>query len=143
MDIRSFAVEETRVLHLKSASDDPLIGDDGNPMTVTLYGPGSKQYARAQAAQNNRFVERLQKKGKAAEQTAEQSASERADRLAACTKEFSSNIAYDDLKGTELFKAVYSDPSIGFIAEQVGTFINDWGNFSKPSTEKPASTSSS
>lgn len=140
MDIRKYAVEETSVLHLQSAADEPLYGDDKQPMTVTLYGPGSKAYARAQAAQQNRLIDKLKRKGKT-EQTAEEKAREQAEFLAACTKEFSSNIEYDELKGEALFKAVYADTSVGFIAEQVGKHIGDWGNFTNASPKASASTS--
>jgi hypothetical protein len=132
MDIRKFAVEETGVLELLSASDEPLVGDDGKPMTVTLYGPGSKAYAKAQAAQQNRMIDKLKRKGKS-DQTAEEKAREQAEFLAGCTKDFSANIEYDGLKDEALFKAVYSDTSVGFIAEQVGKHLGDWGNFTKGS----------
>jgi hypothetical protein len=134
MDIRKFAVEETSVLELLGADDQPLIGDDKRPMTVTLYGPGSKSYARAQAAQQNRMIDKLKRKGKS-EQSAEEKAREQADFLAGCTKAFSANIEYDGLAGEALFKAVYGDTSIGFIAEQVGKHLSEWSNFTKGSTK--------
>lgn len=133
-DIRKFAVEETSVLALRGPDDEPLMGDDDKPMTVTLYGPGSKTYAKAQAANQNRMIDKIRRKGKA-DQTAEEKAREQAEFLAGCTKEFSSNIEYDDLDGDALFKAVYSDASIGFIAEQVGKHLSDWANFTSGSTK--------
>lgn len=137
-DIRKFAVEETAVCPLRDAGDEPMVGDDKQPMTVTLYGPGSKQYAQAQAAQSNRLIDKLKRKGKT-EETADEKTREQADFLAGCTKEFSSNIVLDNLKGDALHKAVYSDRSIGFIAEQVGRFLQDWSSFKKPSTTISAS----
>ena len=101
---------------------------------MTVYGPGSKPYARAQAIKQNRMIDKLRRKGKT-EETAEQKTREQAEFLADCTKEFSANIEYDGLAGGELFKAVYADTSIGFIAEQVGKHLEDWANFSKPSTK--------
>jgi hypothetical protein len=139
-DIKKFAVEETGVLELRDAADAPMLGEDGKPMTITLYGPGSKPYAKAQAAQQNRMIDKLKRKGKA-DQSAEDKAREQAEFLASCTKEFSANIEYDGLKGEALFKAVYADTSIGFIAEQAGRHLGEWGNFSKPSTTTSASTS--
>jgi hypothetical protein len=139
-DIRRYAVEETGVLELRDASDEPMIGDDGKPMTITGYGPGSKQYAKAQAAQQNRMIDKLKRKGKT-DQSAEDKAREQAEFLAGCTKEFSSNITYDSLTGEALHKAVYSDTSVGFIAEQFGKWLGDWSSFSKPSTTTSASTS--
>lgn len=133
-DIRKHAVGETSVIALLGADDAPLLGDDGKPQTVTVYGPGSKPYAKAQAAQSNRMVDRLRKKGKT-DQSAEDKAREQAEFLAGCTKEMSPNIEYDGLTGEALFKAVYSDVSIGFIAEQVAKHLGDWANFTKGSTK--------
>lgn len=133
MDIRKFAVEETAPLELRDAGEEPMIGEDGKPMIIVLFGPGSRQYARAQAAQQNRMIDKLKRKGKT-EQSAEDKAREQADFLAGCTKSFSPNIALDDLADDALFKAVYSDNSIGFISEQVARFLQDWSSFKKPST---------
>lgn len=141
MDIRKFAVEETGVLELRDADDQPMIGDDGKPMTITGYGPGSKQYAKAQAARHNRMVEKLKRKGGKTTQTAAEIAQEAAEFLAGCTKEFSSNIELDGLAGDALHKAVYADISIGFIADQFGKWLVEWANFSKPSTTSSGSTS--
>ncbi|MBS0424613.1 MAG: hypothetical protein JSR71_09380 [Proteobacteria bacterium] len=134
MDIRKFAVAQTSRLHLCDANDDPMYADEEKtrPITVNLYGPGSKQYAGAQAAQNNRMIDKLKRKGKA-EQTAEQRAAEAAKFLSACTESWE-NMEYGDLTGDELSIAVYSDVSIGFIADQVTKHIGDWVNFTKPST---------
>lgn len=135
MDIRKFAVEETSVIELRDASDQPMVGDDGKPMTWTVYGPGTPQYAQAQAQQQNRMLDKLRKKGKA-DDSADQKKREQADFLAGCTKECSSNIDYDGLKGDALHRAVLSDTSIGFIAEQVGKHLGEWSNF-KTGLPKP------
>lgn len=135
MDIRKFAVEPTSRLHLRDAADELMYADDKKtkPMAVNLYGPGSKQYSKAQAAQQNRMIDKLKRKGKT-EQTAEQKASETADFLADCTASFE-NVEYDGLAGEALFKAVYADITIGFIADQVAKHIGDWSNFTKASTK--------
>ncbi len=133
-DIKKYAVEETSLLALRSANDEPLIGDDGKPMTVTVYGPGSKTYAKAQAANQNRMIDKLKRRGKT-DQSAEEKAREQAEFLAGCTQEFSANIEYDGLAGEALHKAVYADSSIGFIGEQVGKHLGDWGNFTKGFTK--------
>lgn len=139
MDITDFAVEETGVLHLLNASDEPMLGDDGVQMSVTLYGPGSTQYAAAQTKQSRHLVDVLRRKGKT-DLTPEVERKHRAEFLTACTKEFSVNVKLGDLTGTALCEAIYSHPKLGFVAEQVGKFLGEWGNFSKPSTSKSAST---
>lgn len=146
MDIKKFAVEPTSVLHLCDAKEDPMYAEDAEgkadlskPITVKLYGPGSKQYARAMSRQNNRIVDKLKRKGKA-DQSAEQRAEEQAEFLAACTVGFE-NLEYDQLQGDALAKAVYSDPSLGFIPDQVSKHIGEWSNFSKVSTKGSPSSS--
>ena len=139
MDVRKFAVAPTTRLHFLDAGEKPMYADgpDGSPdlskpMVANLYGPGSKQFAKAQAEQQNLMLEKLRSKGKVTE-------SEEAKRelhamfLAACTESFE-NIDYDSLQGPALFKAVYSDIGIGFLAEQASKRISDWANFQKGST---------
>ena len=141
MDIRKLAVEPTSVLHLRDhldnllfdkkpdpANEGEMIDDEARPVRVTLHSPGSKAYSRAVAAQQNRMVDKMRKKGKA-DTTAEQKLEEQATFLAACTIGFE-NLEYEALTGEAKAKAVYSDPAIGFIAEQVGKHLGDWANFS-------------
>lgn len=137
-NISKYAVTQTSRLHFTSA-DDELLYDDGangpdksKPMAANLYGPGSKQYGKAQAAQQNRLLDKLKKKGKTS-QTADEKLEEQAEFLAECTESFE-NITESDLVGRELFKAIYMDREIGFIAEQVAKHIGEWGNFTKGST---------
>lgn len=129
MDIRTLAVKETTVLHLRGADNELLYNDAAKkqPVTVTLYSPGTKPYAKAQAAQQNRTMEKLKKKGKS-DQTADEKIEETALFLATCTHSME-NIEYDKLEGAALFKAVYGDRTIGFIADQVNTHLGDWANF--------------
>ena len=131
MDIRTKAVSETGRLHLRDAAEELMYTADSKEVAVNVYGPGSKQYAKAQAAQQNRAVDMLKRKGKT-DQTAEQRRQENAEFLADCTESFE-NLTYGDLTGRALAIAVYSDTSIGFIADQVAKHIGDWANFSKPS----------
>lgn len=135
MDIRKYAVTPTSKLHLRDANDELMYADDAKslPITVNLYGPGSKQYARAQAAQNNRMLDKLKRKGKS-DQTAEQRSSEAAEFLADCTESFT-NLEYDTLTDRSLAMAVYADTSIGFIADQVAKHIGDWANFTPKSSQ--------
>lgn len=135
MDIRKFAVTPIGRLHLRDASDELMYADDAKkkPIAVNLYGPGSKQYAAATAAQQNRVIDKLKRKGKA-DQTADQKIAETAEFLAECTASFE-NLEYDSMSGADLAKAVYADQTLGFIADQIGKFLGDWGNFSSGSAK--------
>ena len=138
-DIKKYRVEPTTRLHLRDARDELMYAEkeDGTnnetkPMAVNIFGPGSKQYAKAQTDRNNRMIDLLKKKGPS-ERTPEQERREQADFLAACTQSFE-NIDYDGLTDAALFRAVYNDIEIGFVAEQVAKHLGEWANFSTKPT---------
>lgn len=130
MDIRIKAVQTTGRLELCDANDE-LIVENGVVASVTMYGPGSKQYATAQSRQQNRMIDKLKSKGKT-DQTAEQKAAETAEFLTDITVGFE-GVEYDGKEGRALALAVYSDITIGFIADQVSKFVGEWSNFTKQS----------
>ena len=135
-DITKLAATETSIVELVGGVDAPLYDDKGKRLTITVYGPGTKVYQRAQQRQQNQLMDKIKKRGKM-DQTAEEKLAEQADFLAACTVSFN-GFAYppaDGLEGQELFRKAYADPSIGFIAAQVAAHINDWANFTKSSAE--------
>ena len=132
LELKQLAANDTGVLELRNGDDSPLMDGD-KPVTVTVYGPGSRQYTAAKSAQQNRLVAKLQR-GKAATDTPEEKARHEAEFLAAITHSMD-GLAYGDLTGRELHLAVYSDPAIGFIGEQVAKFAADWANFSKGSAK--------
>lgn len=124
-EITKLAARDTFTLELVNANDEPLRDADGKPLSVTVYGPGSKAYQKANAARTQRLMDAMTKKGKA-KLNAEEQLRENAAFLAACTVSFN-GWAY---KGEEsAFEAAYSDPTIGFIADQVQKAIGDWANF--------------
>lgn len=141
MDIRQAAVSETAFLHLRDASDALMYeGDDETkPVGITLYGPGSKSYARANHAKMTRLTQRAHKKGGRGDLSQEDSAVEVAQYLADVTKEFHyierTGPQGEALTGESLFKAVYGDRELGFIADQAARFTQDWSNFSKGSAK--------
>lgn len=139
MDIKKFAVNPTGRLHLRDANDALMYatGEDGEPdeskpMAVNLFGPGSKQHAKATTKQSNGFLNKLRRKGKNEQTTAER-LEEQAEFLTACTDSWE-NVECGDLTGDALSMAIYSDVEIGFIADQVAAYLKEWGNFSKASS---------
>ncbi|MEN9925565.1 MAG: hypothetical protein RL268_1691 [Pseudomonadota bacterium] len=135
-DITTLAATETSIVELVGGDDAPLYDDKGKRLTITVYGPGTKVYQRAQQRQQNQLMDKIKKRGKM-DQSAEEKLAEQADFLAACTVSFN-GFSYppaDGLEGQDLFRKAYADPSIGFIAAQVAAHINDWANFTKSSAE--------
>ena len=101
--------------------------DKEKPVTVELYGPGSREHGQATAKRSNRNIQRLRKKG-SVELSADDIATEGAEYLAAITVGFT-NLEYGGLTGDKMHKALYADRTLGFIADQVNEHIGDWENF--------------
>lgn len=131
MDIRKHAVKETATIHIRTA-DNELMFDGDKPVTITVYGPGSKQYSKAQADRQARLLARLQDKKKA-KASPDDLEAEQAQFLADCTHSMQC-IEIDGKAGPDLHLAVYADRSIGFVADQVNAYLGEWGNFTGAST---------
>lgn len=137
LKLASLAASDTATLELRFGDDSPMLKADGKPVTVTVYGPGSKPYAAAKAAQQNRLVARLQR-GKGMAETPEEKAKHEADFLALVTASddgLDIEGLTDGLSGAEKYRAIYSHTPIAFIGEQVAKFAGDWANFSTGSAK--------
>ena len=135
-DITTLSAADTSIVELVGGDDSPLYDDKGKRLSITVYGPGTKVYQRAQSRQQNLLVDKIKKRGRM-DQTAEEKLAEQAEFLAACTVSFN-HFTYPPAEGLDseaLFRKAYEDPSIGFIAAQVAAHINDWANFTKSSAE--------
>lgn len=133
MKIKSLAVVPTAFLHLKGPDKLPLY-DDGKPVGIELYGPGSADFARIDERQSARTIARLNENdGKVGHTPVDQRRAETTEDLADLTASFR-NIEHDGpdgqpLSGRELHVAVYSDPTLGWLKEQAVKFVGDWGKF--------------
>lgn len=129
-DVSKLAVSATSIIELEDPSGEPLINDSGEVISVTVYGPGSKQFQKASGVRNRAVLDYIRKGGKKMKDDEQRELD--AEFLASCTVSFN-GFVYKDLTGVEMFKAAYLDPSIGFIAEQVNKAIGDWSNFTQGS----------
>lgn len=136
-DLSQYELEETATLTVQNAKgDDDLIGADGiTPVTIVLYGGGSRQAVKALHKAGQQAQLRLQAlfRGKVDKRAAEAADEEMAEKLATCTKEII-NFPVDPL-------ALYSNPKLGYITKQVQKFLDDDANFAKASTASSVSTS--
>ena len=135
-DISKYELEETATLTVQNAKgDDDLIGADGvNPVTIDLYGDGSDQMTKAKRKAGQAAAMRFQRtiRGKVDKREADAAEEELNEKLIACTK----SINNFPLSA----QALYSNPKLGYIKDQVIGFLNDSANFSKTSTQNSAST---
>ena len=138
-DLSQFELSDTSTLTVQNAKgDDDLIGADGvNPVTIDLYGPGSKQAVKAlhragmQAAATLKAVVN----GKIPKDAPETAEREQTEKLVAFTKAIGNfPVAPADL---------YGNPKLGYITKQVVAFIGNESNFLPQSSTDSASTSDS
>jgi hypothetical protein len=128
MKIKTLAVAATAFLHLKGP-DGAYLYDDERPVGIELHGPGTTAFAQVEERQTARAIQRMQdNEGKVSLAPLAQRRAEEAEDLAALTHAFR-GIEYDDLTGTELYKAVYAEPALGWIKAQVSKAVGDWGKF--------------
>ena len=129
MDIRTLVeVRDTATIDLNDPDGDPLFNELGERMSITVYGPASKQYRKAQGVRNRAIVEFL-RKGGGRKMSDEQARELDAEVLASCTVSFNA-FTYGDLPANhETFKAFYSDPKMGWANDQVNRELSDWANF--------------
>jgi hypothetical protein len=131
-DISSLAVKDTTIVELETPTGDELLNDKGERLSVTVYGPGSKQFNKAQGVRNRAILEYVKRGGKKMKDGEQRELD--AEFLASCTVSFN-NFTYKEFTGSEMFKEAYLDTAIGFISEQVNKAIGDWANFTQGSVK--------
>lgn len=106
---------------------EPLMAEDGSPVTITLAGEDSSAYRRAlHASQNRRF-----QRGNLAKIKAEELHNDNLEILAACTLAWS-NLAYagEELPCTKHNALrLYRDEGFRWLVEQVDAFVKDRSHF--------------
>jgi len=128
MDVSNLKAADTATIHVKNADGEALY-DDKQPVRITLHGPGSHAASVVQARQTLRATKRYNdNEGKLPQLTVEERRAEAAEDLAALTVRFE-HLTYGDKTGHDLFVAVYSDPALGFIRDQVAKAAADWALF--------------
>jgi hypothetical protein len=127
-EITTIAARDSFIVLLNNADDEPLKNNAGDRLSVSVYGPGSKPYAKATATRTQRMLDRMAKKGRV-KLNAEEQVVEAAEFLAAVTISFNDWAYKGGFDATAILSA-YKDPTIGFIADQVQKAVGDWANFS-------------
>ena len=129
--LAEFEISETATLDVLDVNGRPLLRN-GAPVRISLHGPGSEVFVRAEArvaaaAQARAFAAL---RGKAGKNDAEDQHQQRAEKLAAVT----ASLENFPIPGGAV--ALYSNRKLGYITNQVESFLADWANF------KPASVQS-
>jgi len=123
-DISAFETVDTATLTVQNPKGDELLVN-GDPVTITLYGPGSKQFVNAKYKLDNASQARsiAMLRGKPSKNAAEETRQMQAEFYAAVTASLD-NFPID---GGAL--ALYLNPKLNYITEQVEKFLSDTENF--------------
>jgi hypothetical protein len=128
-DLSQFETTDTAVLTVQDPRGDDL-KVDGKPVTITLYGPGSKQHLKAkhvyEAAASARSFAAL--RNKPVKNAAEEAAKDLAQFLAACT------VSVENFPVAAV--DIYSNPKLAYITDQVNVFLGSTENFMPPAPKK-------
>jgi len=135
MSLKQYSLTETATLHLQTPDGELMyVGKENDkPVTLQLYGIGSKQYQQAERKRQDSLANKF-KRYKNKTIPTEELEELRVEFLVHCVAG-SENFELDGQQGADLYRAVFSDRSLIFITEQVDRFINDQANFTgKPLT---------
>jgi len=126
-DLSAFEAAETGTLDVIGLNEEPLL-HAGKPVRITVYGPGSTQFVRAdaKAAAANQARALASLRGKVSKDP-DENRLQLAERLSAVTH------SIENFPSPGGAHALYSNTRLGYITNQVVKFLDDWGNF------KPAS----
>lgn len=127
-NLNKLKTKDTTAVQLRDpATDELLYADDAKTQAVqvNIFGPGSSAYRNATLEMQNRQLKRGKK-----QISAEVLREESVDLLVACTESME-NIEHNGAVVTtkEQIKAVYNDPQLGWLKDQVDSALGDIANF--------------
>ena len=133
-DITKKRAADTGIIDLKDKDGSPLLDDEGNQLSVTVHGPGSKVWQQANTDKARKQAERMRKNGNKIEAAFDNAIADQVEFLIRVTISFN-GWEYPVDKGGDMFRAAYSDNSLGYIRDHVFAEVNDWANFSNGSAK--------
>lgn len=138
-DIAELAAQDTQAIRIVAPGGKPLLAEDGaTPATITIYGPGSRQQAQAQADRNARIL-RMARKNPSARLSPEDEAQETSVFLADLTVSLN-GFTYKGGADRAAIEAMFADRKLGWLADLVSKEAGDWANFLPQSAKNSAST---
>lgn len=137
-DITKKRALEIADIPLVNGDGSPLYDDDGNELSVTVHGPGSKIWQQADAERSRRRTARIEKARGRIAAALDHARDDETDFLCSITVSFN-GWEYPNPEGGEwrgkadMFRAAYSDDAIGYIRDHVHKEANDWSVFTRGS----------
>lgn len=119
---------------VKNMDGSPMLDENNEPVTATMFSPGSKIWQVANAAKRRKTMKRVRENNGKIEAVADDT-EDTIEFLCAVTKRFNGLEIPDE---PDQVRAIYSHPALGYIRDQMEAAAMNWENFSKAS-KVPAS----
>lgn len=143
LNILSKRVAEVSDLPVKNADGSPLVDEQGNPVTATVFGPGTKIWQVADASKRRKQIRKGREANGKYEAALDTEDEDDIEFLCAITKRFN-NLEYPGVEGDKAtVEAVYNEPLLGFIRDHMRVDTKNWENFMKASQSLSISGSAS
>jgi hypothetical protein len=121
-DLSQFETLDTATLTVQTPKGDDLLVD-GKPVTITVYGEGSKKFVNAKYKLDNAMQTKAVAAYRGKKTSVEEQTQLRAEFLAAVT----ASIDNFPIEGGAL--ALYNNPKLSYITAQVDKFLGETENF--------------
>lgn len=151
-DIRKIAIGATGKMPVRDVDGNPVLDEKKNPLTITFYGPGSREQVRAKAEIQNEIMAEMEAEAEAAKEAEKnkkkggkpapkpdidlEAAHKRTAKLLAKL-----TVSLDGFEYPGGPEAMYLDPTLGHITEDANSWVVKRGNFKPSSASSSASTS--
>lgn len=123
---------------VKNMDGSPMLDEENNPVTATMFSPGSKIWQVANATKRRKTMRKVRENNGKLEAVADDT-EDTIDFLCAVTKRFNGiEIPGED----DQVRAIYSHAQLGYIRDQMEAAALSWENFSAASKEIAPSTPS-
>lgn len=128
---------EVSDIPIKNMDGSPMLDELNNPVTATMFSPGSKIWQVANATKRRKTMKKVRENGGKLEAVADDT-EETVDFLCAVTKRFNGL----EIPGeADQVRAIYSNALLGYVRDQMDAAASNWENFTKASQSPLNSTS--
>jgi hypothetical protein len=123
-------VADSTTVELDDKNGNELLDAAGQGRrSITIYGPGSRQFAEAQAKHNARGLKRMRTRGGRVTANADEEIGAKASFLADITISFNGFGLSEEQQTRDAFREFYANTGVGYLTDQVNTAAGDWANF--------------
>lgn len=129
-DIKKLSLVDQANFIIRDASGAVQLDDDGNELSITFAGPGTKKYLQAKFTLDEKKSNSVvaQMTGKSSKRTYQDDINDKAEFFANITLSFN-GFTYSDRPGFEGYKAFFADPELCFIVADADKYLSEMGNF--------------